>query len=134
MTLKAMQLVVTNPGKKAPFVSRGNIKIYRLGHCWWQYGDFCGDLMYVRFLNQIFFAPDEHVTAFGYALESDVEGMWYKLYNQLDAFDPKILGEAINLAAARLGGLKNIGISGFEGPPPKLTKIGSNQRLLTATK
>jgi hypothetical protein len=125
---------MTSAGKQASWKGLGETKLYRLGYVWWLWGDYCGGLEYVRFKHQNFFAPDAKVTAFGYAFEPGVEGILRPVYSKLDAFDPKVLGQALNLAAGRLGALRQLGIEGFEGPAIQMTALATNKRLLEAKK
>jgi hypothetical protein len=129
MTLAAVQFELFDPGPKTA-VLRGPVDIWRLGYIWFDYGDFHGDLQYVRFDKQLFLAPNLKVTGYGYQLFPGVTGRFTTVYTKL-ADDPfTILGNVISAYQGKIPGLAQTLVGSTMGAPPQVTKLGVNQRRL----
>jgi hypothetical protein len=129
-----MQWKLVDPGKQAPFTQQ-TFKIYRLGYCWWRYGEYCGELLYVRFAKQNFFKPDKNVTDFQWQMAPGVRGDWHGVATKLDELPVEVINKGISLAAGKLAGLGKIGVLESTGnvtigPPPEVKRVASNKRLL----
>ncbi len=129
-----MQWMLTNPGKQAPF-SHGSYKIYRLGYCWWMYGDFAGELLYIRFPKQNFFKPDKDVTDFRWQLAPGVLGKWHGVATKLDELPLEVINQGISLSIGKTGGLGKLGVNHKTGEvmigvAPEVHTVAKNKRLM----
>jgi hypothetical protein len=128
MTLAAVQFNLLSAGPKTA-VLNGPVPVYRLGYMWFDYGDYHGDLQYIRFNRQLFLAPNLKVTGFGYQLFPGVTGQFKVVYTKL-ADDPfTVLGNVISAYQGKIPGLAQTLVNGTQGAAPQITTQGTNKRL-----
>lgn len=129
MTLAAVQFQLIDKGQQASMVF-GPVPIIKLGYIWFDYGEFHGNLEYIRFARQIFFPPNGKITGFGYQLLPGVLGKFTVVYTKL-ADDPyTVLGNVISAYSGKVTGLAQTLRGGTQGAPPVVTALGENKRLV----
>lgn len=117
-----------DPGKQTPF-REGDPRIYRLGYFWWEWNGYAGELQYIRFPQQIFFPPNHLVNGWGWNVETGVRGRMWPTYTKLNELPVEVIGQALNLAAGKIGGMGKITNTGITTVPSQMIKMGTNQRL-----
>jgi hypothetical protein len=132
--IAAVQWSADNNGNNTAMVFdralEGN-DIIRFGYFWWRYGEFNGELHYIRFAHQIFFPPDGIVTGYGYNVNPGVSGKFHVVWSKLEDNPLKVLEKVISLKLGAGDGLGNLKPDGTLGAPPTVTKLGTNTRKLT---
>lgn len=97
-------------------------QIYKLGKLWFLYNGIPGRIQHVNFLKQIFFPEAEGSDGYSVLMLPGTDGYFKPLYTQYETNPLKILDNVINFKLGQVGGLRQIGPSGFVGPVPQIVK------------
>jgi hypothetical protein len=130
VTIKSVDVDWTNIPDNSSILYFGNFPIYKLGYFAFIYGDAAdgepryGALEWCNFKHQVFFPVNEMAT--GFSVYGLVGSKWDAKvhYSQLNPLDTKVLGDAVNLATGRFGGLLPMAAGGFVNGNPVATFIG----------
>jgi len=129
MGISCVQWNMFDAGHQTDWQGTGEIKIRRLGYFWWMYNGYCGELEYIRFEKQIFLPKANFVDGWGWELFPGVHGDFHVTWTKLAELPVEVIGQAISLAAGKIGGLGNLNKDGIIQAPSQIMKQGTNTRL-----